>query len=68
MRQLQALRDIAFRAGFELGRQSVLEAKPIARSQSLEHSLDKLIKDDFKWVVQHPPSPPPDSPNHISLP
>jgi len=69
MRQLQALRDSSFRAGFELGRLSVLEADGrLPRSQSLDHSLDKLIKDDFKWVVQHPPSPPPDSPNHISLP
>ena len=64
VRQLQALRDTSFRAGFELG------LRHRARPTSLEPSLDKLIKDDFKWVVQHPPEEDTlqKSPNHISLP
>ena len=64
-RKLQNLRDSAFRAGFELGRQSLR-----ARPQTLEASLDKLVKDDFKWVVKFPPEETslPESQNHISLP
>ena len=63
VRQLQALRDSSFRAGFELGLRH-------PRPTSIEPSLDKLIKDDFKWVVQHPPEEDTlqKSPNHISLP
>ena len=67
MRQLQALRDSSFRAGFELG---LRHPRQSLRPASIEPSLDKLIKDDFKWVVQHPPEEDTlqKSPNHISLP